>query len=170
MSELPTFILEREFKAPRDLVWKAWTDKELLARWYGPNVETVIHELDVRPGGLWKNEMRMKGKDDSPMSDFSLMTFIEVDEQETITLELSSTDANWTPCPSPMMPNWPQHFFIEFDFADGNNGTTIVTLTQRPMNATEEEIATFAGMIEHMGSGWGSGFNIIEEILAELQA
>lgn len=170
MSELPTFILERQFKAPRDLVWKAWTDAELLAKWYGPGVDTIIHELDVRVGGVWRNEMRMKGKDGSQMSDYSVMTFIEVEEGETITFELASTDADWNPCPSMMMPNWPRLFFTEFLFEDDVDNTTKVTLTQRPMNANDEEIAAFAGMIEHMGNGWGAGFNAIEDILMELQA
>tara|TARA_A100001037_G_scaffold40545_1_gene31616 strand:+ start:1881 stop:1982 length:102 start_codon:yes stop_codon:yes gene_type:complete len=33
MSELPIYVLEREFDAPRELVWKAWTDPELVSRW-----------------------------------------------------------------------------------------------------------------------------------------
>ena len=36
MSDVPTYVLEREFDAPRELVWKVWTDPELLPRWYGP--------------------------------------------------------------------------------------------------------------------------------------
>jgi uncharacterized protein YndB with AHSA1/START domain len=44
---------------PRELVWRGWTDPALLARWYGPNVETIIHRLDLRPGGLL--EMRWGG-------------------------------------------------------------------------------------------------------------
>ena len=36
MSDLPEFIIDREFKAPRDIVWKAWTDPALLSQWYGP--------------------------------------------------------------------------------------------------------------------------------------
>jgi uncharacterized protein YndB with AHSA1/START domain len=32
MSDLPTYVLERVFNAPRELVWKAWTDPELLPR------------------------------------------------------------------------------------------------------------------------------------------
>ena len=42
MSKLPEYKLDRIFNAPRDLVWRAWTDPELLQRWYGPNVETII--------------------------------------------------------------------------------------------------------------------------------
>ncbi|WP_245484999.1 hypothetical protein [Ciceribacter ferrooxidans] len=34
----------------------------MLARWYGPEVETVIHKIDVTPGGLWLNEMKMGGE------------------------------------------------------------------------------------------------------------
>jgi len=51
MSDLPTYVLERSFTAPRELVWHAWTDEKLFARWYGPNVETVIHRQDLRTGG-----------------------------------------------------------------------------------------------------------------------
>ena len=60
MSELPEFVLDREFDAPRELVWRAWTDPALLAQWYGPNVETVIHQFDLEPEGVWLNEMKMQ--------------------------------------------------------------------------------------------------------------
>ena len=56
MSELPEYVLERIFDAPRELVWRAWTDPELLQHWYGPGVETIIHEFDLKPGGAWLNE------------------------------------------------------------------------------------------------------------------
>ena len=59
MTDSKTYRIDRRFNAPRALVWQAWTDPALLARWYGPNVETTIHELDPRPGGLWRTEMAM---------------------------------------------------------------------------------------------------------------
>ena len=62
MTDLPIYVLERTFAAPRALVWRTWTDPQLLSRWYGPNVETIIHRLDVKPGGLWLNEMKMGGR------------------------------------------------------------------------------------------------------------
>ena len=58
MSDVPTYVLERLFDAPRDLIWKTWTDPDLVARWYGPNVETIIHRLDAKPGGLSLVEMK----------------------------------------------------------------------------------------------------------------
>ena len=59
MTEMPEFVMDREFDAPRELVWRAWTEPELLARWYGPNVESVIHKFELRPGGMWLHEMKM---------------------------------------------------------------------------------------------------------------
>ena len=44
--------LTREYDAPRNLVFKAWTDKDLVSEWWGPNGFTApIVELDARPGG-----------------------------------------------------------------------------------------------------------------------
>ena len=45
----------REFDAPRDLVFSLWTDPVHIARWWGPKGFTnTIHEMDVRPGGVWR--------------------------------------------------------------------------------------------------------------------
>jgi len=45
----------RIFDAPRELIWKAWTDPKHVAEWWGPNGFTnTIHEMDVRPGGVWR--------------------------------------------------------------------------------------------------------------------
>src|SRR5680860_496485 len=44
--------ITRVFDAPRDLVYKAWTDPALMTRWFGPKDFTnPVCELDVRPGG-----------------------------------------------------------------------------------------------------------------------
>lgn len=45
----------RIFDAPRKLVWKAWTDPNHVAHWWGPNGFTnTIHEMNVAPGGVWR--------------------------------------------------------------------------------------------------------------------
>jgi uncharacterized protein YndB with AHSA1/START domain len=45
-------LITRVFDAPRELVWKAWTDPKHLAKWWGPHHFTnPICDLDVRPGG-----------------------------------------------------------------------------------------------------------------------
>jgi uncharacterized protein YndB with AHSA1/START domain len=48
-------IYEREFDAPRELVWRAHTDADLIPRWFGPRRHrTRVEEMDVRPGGKWR--------------------------------------------------------------------------------------------------------------------
>lgn len=52
---IPQIIIEREFDAPRDLVFRAYTDPELIVRWLGPReLTTRIEEYDVRDGGRWR--------------------------------------------------------------------------------------------------------------------
>lgn len=44
--------ITRVFEAPRELVWKAWTEPKLIAKWWGPRGVTIPRcELDARPGG-----------------------------------------------------------------------------------------------------------------------
>jgi uncharacterized protein YndB with AHSA1/START domain len=58
-------ILSRLFDAPRELVWEVWTDPRHVVNWWGPNgFSTTIHEMDVRPGGVWHHTMHgPDGKD-----------------------------------------------------------------------------------------------------------
>lgn len=47
--------LSREFAAPRELVFRAWTTAEMVKRWWGCNEYPASHmEMDARPGGLWR--------------------------------------------------------------------------------------------------------------------
>jgi uncharacterized protein YndB with AHSA1/START domain len=50
-----SIIATRVFDAPRELVWKAWTDPEHLAQWWGPDgFSTTTSAYDLRPGGVWR--------------------------------------------------------------------------------------------------------------------
>lgn len=51
-------VVTRVFDAPRELIWKAWTDPKHIAQWWGPRGFTMtIHELDLRPGGVWRHTL-----------------------------------------------------------------------------------------------------------------
>ena len=48
-------VITREIAAPRELVFDAWTDPKHVGHWWGPNgFTTTTHEMDVRPGGVWR--------------------------------------------------------------------------------------------------------------------
>lgn len=52
-------LMSRDFNAPRDLVFRAFTDPTLIARWWGPNsVTTTVDKMEVKKGGLWRYVQR----------------------------------------------------------------------------------------------------------------
>ena len=52
-------VLERTVDVPPHLVWKAWTEPELLKRWFTPAPWTTVDcEIDLRPGGIFRAVMR----------------------------------------------------------------------------------------------------------------
>ncbi|MGH7719513.1 MAG: SRPBCC domain-containing protein [Gemmatimonadaceae bacterium] len=58
-SDARELVITRVFDAPRDLVWKAWTERDRAIQWWGPKDFTVpLLELDPRPGGAWRAVMR----------------------------------------------------------------------------------------------------------------
>jgi uncharacterized protein YndB with AHSA1/START domain len=48
-------VMERSFNAPRELVFKAYTDPDLIPRWWGPRrYTTTVDKMDVQVGGVWR--------------------------------------------------------------------------------------------------------------------
>ena len=65
----------RLLDAPRELVWKMFTDPKHVANWWGPNGFTnTIHRMEVRPGGRW--DLTMHGPDGTDYKNES--TYVEV--------------------------------------------------------------------------------------------
>lgn len=57
----------RVFDAPRARVFKMWTDPEHIAHWWGPTgFTTTIHEMEVKPGGVWRLIMHSPDGQDFP--------------------------------------------------------------------------------------------------------
>jgi len=164
MTDLPTYVLERVFDAPRELVWKTWTDPELIQRWYGPNVKTIVHRLDLEPGGLWLGEMEWDGN-----SNYQRVEYTEVTPPECLVWLHSVSDAEWNVIANPMMPDWPRVLLTTVTFAEQGDQTRM-RLTWVPHEASEAEIACFEGAMDGMGKGWSAGMALLEELLVDLQS
>lgn len=165
MSDLPEYLLEREFEAPRELVWRAWTEPELLSRWYGPNVETIIHQFDLEPEGMWLNEMKWGDN-----SNYSKVVFKQVDAPaQMVWHHHSCTDSEWNDMANPMMPDWPHLLLTTVTFTEQGDGT-LVRLSQVPLQCSDAEISCFAEAMANMDKGWGSGFAILQDLLKEMAA
>ncbi len=82
-------VITREFDAPRDLVWKAWTEPDRLAKWWGPaGFAMKVTSVDVRPGGLFLYGMRPPDREDQ----WGRFVFREVVPQERIVFVNSFSD------------------------------------------------------------------------------
>jgi len=64
-SEGGDLVFERVFDAPREQVWKAFTDPDQIPRWWGPHGTTTrVVEMDLRPGGTWRFVSSAPDRDD----------------------------------------------------------------------------------------------------------
>jgi uncharacterized protein YndB with AHSA1/START domain len=64
-SEGGDLVFERTFDAPRERVWQAFTDPEIVPHWWGQKGSTTIVEMmDVRPGGKWRYVSRAPHRED----------------------------------------------------------------------------------------------------------
>lgn len=65
-ADIPVLNLRRIFKAPRDRVFRAWTDPERLAKWWGPETRSCpFVQMDPKPGGRWRTCMRADDGDEA---------------------------------------------------------------------------------------------------------
>jgi uncharacterized protein YndB with AHSA1/START domain len=79
-------VISRLFDAPRKMVWEAWTDPKQVAMWWGPNgFSTTIEQMDVRPGGVWKQVLH--GPDGTEYPNESV--FVEVVQYERLVYTMS---------------------------------------------------------------------------------
>ena len=68
-----------------------------------------------------------------------------------------------------MMPDWPRVLLTTVTF-EQDGGRTKLRLTWVPHAASDAEIACFAAAMGGMDKGWGSGMDLLADLLAELQA
>jgi uncharacterized protein YndB with AHSA1/START domain len=163
------FVITRVFRAPRALVWDAWTQREHLARWMGPKGTTIAHAtLDLRPGGLFLYGMRAP---DGTMM-WGKWLFREIVPLERLVVVVSFSDENAGVTRHPMVPGWPLETLSTMTFAEhaGIGGGTTVVLEWRPVNASAEERATFAASHDSMTQGWTGTMEQLEAYLARAGA
>ena len=87
-------VITRVFDAPREVVFKAWTERERLQRWWGPKDFTnPVCEVDVRPGGAIRIHMRSPDGTIFPMTGI----FREVVEPERLVFTSEALDESGTP-------------------------------------------------------------------------
>lgn len=130
----------RIINAPRALVYKAWSDPKLIAQWWGPHGFTnTVHEMDLRPGGLFRLTMHGPDGRDYP----NKITFRKVIENERIEYDHhGDTDES-------------DHHFkatVLFEDLDGKTKVSMLMLfsTAEERDQVAEEYGALEGLREHM--------------------
>lgn len=155
--ESKPLVIERIFDAPRELVWKAWTDPEMVKRWWGPREYSCpVAEIDFRVGGRSFNAMR--GPDGNDI--YSVGTYREIVPMERIVVtdSFADKDGNVVPATHYGMPDMPLEMLITVTFEDAGPGKTKMTMKHEGLPAGE--------MLSGADQGWSESFDKLAEILA----
>ena len=84
-------VITRVINAPRELVFAAFTDRQHISQWWGPNgFRTTTYEKDVRPGGVWRFTMHGPDGTDYP----NKIMYREVVKPERLAYDHSGDDAS----------------------------------------------------------------------------
>jgi uncharacterized protein YndB with AHSA1/START domain len=157
------FVISRDFDAPRDKVWKAWTERDRLMKWFSPKGFTMTQaKLDLRPGGIFHYCLR--GPDGKDM--WGKFVYREVEPPQRLVLVNSFSDEKGNLTWHPMSPTWPREMLSTTTLVE-RNGKTTITIRWSPLNPTDAERETFEQSHEGMKMGWTGTFDQLAEYLAK---
>ena len=144
------FVIARAFDAPRDLVFRVWTQPEHLKQWFSPKGFTVLAaKMDLRPGGVYHYGMR--APDGKEM--WGKWIFREIVAPERLVFINCFSDEKGGTTRPPFFEDWPLEMLSTITFAE-LGGRTTVTISWAPHNATEAERKTFDAGRPSMQQGW----------------
>jgi uncharacterized protein YndB with AHSA1/START domain len=160
------FVIARTFDAPRELVWKAYSEAERLAQWWGPKgCKLKIVSLDFRPGGIfhygmeWSNGSIMWGR----------FVYREMVPPERLVFVTSFSDEKGGVTRAPFNEHWPLEVLSVVTFEDAG-GKTKITIRSTPVNANKEEREAFEGFFDSMNQGYSGTFDQLDVYLAKVQS
>lgn len=144
-------ILTRVIDAPREKLYRCWTEPELMKQWFAPAPYTTpVVKTDVRPGGSSLVVMRSPEGTDMPCPG----VYLEVIPNEKIVATDAFTEA-WVPSNKPFMT-------LTLTFDDIGNGQTRYTVVARHWTVEDREA--------HEKMGFHQGWGICTDQLAALAA
>lgn len=155
-TEGTSLVLSREFDAPRDLVFKAYSDCEHLSRWWAPAGWSLTQcNMDFREGGRWHYCM---SSDTEDMQSWGLADYEEITAPERIqyTDHFSDEQGN----PNEQMPS--AQIKVLLSEKDG-----VTLLVSRTTYASQDDLQQILdmGVVEGVGETWAK----LDKMLAEEQ-
>lgn len=158
MSEV---LITRTFDAPREVVFRAWTDPEMLASWYAPQGCSIAFKaLDLREGGAFHSVIHTP----DGYACWCRGSYLELVAPERIVYTMAIADEAGnllSPTDAGMDPQWPRETTVTVTFAE-LDGRTTITLQQ----TVDEALAKRTGA----HPSWLSMFDRLDEQLSRTAA
>ncbi len=154
-------VITRVFDAPRELVFKTWTDPQHVKKWWGPRGFTcLVCNIDLRTGGQYLNCMRSpEGKDY-----WSCGEYREIEEPQKLVCTDSFSDYNGnivSPEVYGMSPDWPTEALITLILTE-HAGKTRLMLQHSPIKPSQER--------EMCRQGWNETLDKLTDYLNKVQS
>lgn len=152
--------IERIFDAPKEKLWRAYSDKEWFVKWWGPEGwETTVKEFDFKPGG--RNHYGMKCVDENQgewfgQESWGIMQYESINEPDSIRYKDYFSDADGNT--QGEMPA----IIVTVEFVEADGKTNLITRCQGESAKDIEKLLTM-GMVE----GFSSSSNRLERLVTE---
>ncbi len=147
---IPQVVMTREFDAPRELVFRAWSEPDLLVQWLGPRrLKMEIDRYDARDGGSWRYIHR-----DDEGNEFGFHGVFHGDPSPDGFVQTFEFEG------------YPGHVSLDTAVFEDAGGRTIVR-----MNSVFQSVEDRDGMVQSgMESGVREGFERLDEVLEKMVA
>jgi uncharacterized protein YndB with AHSA1/START domain len=150
-------VITRVFDAPRARLWKAWTDPELMKRWWGgKGITCPVCSIDLRVGGHYKYSMQFP----DGLTVWATGVYREIHEPDHLVFTDSFGDENGnivSPTMYGMGADFPEELLIELTFEKVGNDKTKLTLRHIGLPLGQDRELT--------GVGWNESFDKLDVVL-----
>ena len=159
-----TFVINRTFDAPLDVMFEMWTNPKHFSRWLAPTgFEMQFIRADIKPGG--SSFYFMSGGGGAKMH--GRAEYLKIEKPNRIVYTQQFCDENEKLARHPMSPTWPATMLTTVKLTAEGPDRTRVTVTWEPHGATtREELETFIKAKAGMTQGWTGSFDKLEARLA----
>ena len=144
----PHVLIERTFDAPRELVFRAWVERDRLVRWFAPHgCSLEVRAMDVREGGAFHFRIRDPRHGDC----WTRGVFREVRPPERLAYTISFSDERGNfvePSAAGRDADWPREALVTVTFASTGEGGTRVTLRQAVSEAAARRTGAYPSWLE----------------------
>ena len=155
----------REFKAPKTLVFDAFTSPEAFSQWWGPaGSQLTVESFDFKPGG--RTHYKMDGNGHVM---WGLFQYKNIQRAHLLEFINSFADAEGNIITSPFPMDFPLEILNKITLEE-NKGITTLTIQGHPINATAAQEDTYFSIMDSMHQGFGGTFDQLEAYLEKSQA